>query len=72
MKRNIRKTAILLSAVILGEVLCQQGSGDIRMVQTCSLVGSGSQTVYGAELFVDGTERTGTEQSVETDRKSVV
>ena len=71
MKRNIRKTAILLSAVILGEVLCQQESGDIRMVQTGSLVGSGSQTVYGAELFVDGTERTGTEQSVETDEPEI-
>lgn len=71
MKRNIRKTAILLSAVILGEVLCQQEGGVIRMVQTGSRAGLGSQTVYGAELFVDGTEKTGAEQSAQTDEPEI-
>ena len=65
MKRNIRKTVILLSAVILGEVLCLQGNGDIGTTQTGGVIGSGSQTVYGAESFVDETEKNGSEQSAE-------
>ena len=49
MKRNIRKTAILLSAVILGEILCLQGNSDITGTQTGILAGTGSRIVHGAE-----------------------
>ena len=71
MKRNIRKTAILLSAVILGEILCLQGNSDIWVTQTGILAGTGSRIVHGAELFADGTERTGAEQSADTDEPEI-
>ena len=71
MKRNIRKTAILLSAVILGEILCLQGNSDITGTQTGILAGTGSRIVHGAELFADGTERTGAEQSADTDEPEI-
>lgn len=71
MKRNIRKTVILLSAVILGEALCLQGNGDIGTTQTGGVIGSGSQTVYGAELLVDETEKNGSEQGVEPDEPEI-
>ena len=59
MKRNIRKTAILQSAVILGEILCLQGNSDITGTQTGILAGTGSRIVHGAELFAEGTDITG-------------
>ena len=48
-----------------------RGNSDITGTQTGILAGTGSRIVHGAELFADGTERTGAEQSADTDEPEI-